>query len=445
MEGRAPDYAVTSVTDFKECGTDGCQAGEDDELARRVEGTFKVPCYLDKPGCPPGSRFNFAHPGDRTPTQIPGNTISTRLHLQHPAGRGRRAPGVHPARPSLYGHGLLGDPDEVNAGNVQDMSAEHDFMFCATPWIGMSEEDIGNAVSILQNFALFPSLTDRLQQSFVDFMYLGRLMIHPAGFSANAAFQDEGRSVIDTRRLFYDGNSQGGIFGGALTALAPDFTRAVLGVPGMNYSTLLRRSTDFDAYGAILGPSYPSLAERPLILSMVQMLWDRSDPNGYAHHITDDPLPGTPSHKVLMQVALGDHQVANVAAEVEARTIGARLRTPAVDAGRSFDKEPFYGIKPIRWFPFDGSAFVIWDSGPVRPDGARRRPRHASGPHHQHPAARGQGSALRPAQRADRARAEVRVPEDRRARCGRLRHATLLRRGLARPLGPLASSSTHSQ
>ena len=368
VEGRAPDYAVTSVTNFKPCGTDGCQDGEDDELARRVEGTVKVPCYLDKPGCPTGSRFNFAQPGDSTPTQIPGNTIDARFICNIPRAA-VDGPGVHPARPSLYGHGLLGDPDEVNAGNVQSMSAEHGFMFCATPWIGMSSEDILVAVGILQNFAGFPSLTDRLQQSFVDFMYLGRLMIHPSGFSANAAFQDEGRSVIDTRRLFYDGNSQGGIFGGALTALAPDFNRAVLGVPGMNYSTLLRRSTDFDAYSAILGPAYPSLAERPLILSMVQMLWDRSDPNGYAHHITDDPLPGTPSHKVLMQVALGDHQVANVAAEVEARTIGARLRTPAVDAGRSFDKVPFYGIKPIRWFPFDGSAFVIWDSGPVRPDG----------------------------------------------------------------------------
>ena len=98
--------------------------------------------------------------------------------------------------------------------------------------------------------------------------------------------------MIDTRRLFYDGNSQGGIFGGALTALAPDFTRAVLGVPGMNYSTLLRRSVDFDTYSLDPRPRPTrSLAERPLILSIVQMLWDRSDPNGYAHHITDDPLP----------------------------------------------------------------------------------------------------------------------------------------------------------
>jgi hypothetical protein len=369
VQGRAPAYTVTKVTDFAPCGTDGCQAGEDAELARRVEGTFAVPCYLDKPGCPPGSRFNFASPGDPTPSQIPGNTISAQFICNIPRAA-VEGPGVHPARPSLYGHGLLGSASEVNAGNVQAMAAEHDFVFCATPWIGMSSEDIANAISILSNFANFPSLVDRLQQGFVDFLYLGRLMIHPEGFSANAAFQDEGRGVIDTRRLFYDGNSQGGIFGGALTALAPDFDRAVLGVPGMNYSTLLRRSTDFDQYALVLNPSYPNELTRPLLLSMVQMLWDRGDPNGYAHHMTSDPLPGTPRHEVLMHVALGDHQVANVAAEVEARTIGARLRTPAIDPGRSFDRVPFFGIPPIGRFPYQGSAFVIRDTGPLRSDGA---------------------------------------------------------------------------
>jgi hypothetical protein len=107
-----------------------------------------------------------------------------------------------------------------------------------------------------------------------------------------------------------------------------------------------------------------------LLLSLVQMLWDRGDPNGYAHHITSDPLPGTPPHTVLMHVALGDHQVANVAAEVEARTIGARLRTPAIDPGRSFDRVPLFGIPPIGHFPYNGSAYVVWDTGPVRSDGA---------------------------------------------------------------------------
>ena len=52
--------------------------------------------------------------------------------------------------------------------------------------------------------------------------------------------------------------------GGALTALAPDFERAALGVPGMNYSTLLQRSVDFDAYAPLLYPDYPNEIERQL-------------------------------------------------------------------------------------------------------------------------------------------------------------------------------------
>ena len=64
------------------------------------------------------------------------------------------------------------------------------------------------------------------------------------------------------------------------------------------------------------------------------MLWDRSEPNGYAQHMTTDPLPNTPAHTVLLHVAFGDHQVANVATEIEARTIGASIHQPAIAPGR---------------------------------------------------------------------------------------------------------------
>ena len=52
--------------------------------------------------------------------------------------------------------------------------------------------------------------------------------------------------------------------GGALTAVAPDFDRAVLGVPGMNYSTLLQRSVDFDT---VRGDHLPELPEGELTAS----------------------------------------------------------------------------------------------------------------------------------------------------------------------------------
>ena len=47
-------------------------------------------------------------------------------------------------------------------------------------------------------------------------------MIHPDGLNAHPAFEDR----IDTSALYYDGNSQGGIYGGALTAVSPDIRRA---------------------------------------------------------------------------------------------------------------------------------------------------------------------------------------------------------------------------
>ncbi len=103
----------------------------------------------------------------------------------------------------------------------------------------------------------------------------------------------------------------------------------------MNYSTLLTRSVDFSDYASILYPSYPNESERPLLLAMIQLLWDRGEPDGYANHMTSNPLPNTPAHHVLIEMAYGDHQVSNVATEVEARTIGAPLRYPTLDPGRT--------------------------------------------------------------------------------------------------------------
>jgi hypothetical protein len=363
VQGSAPTFTVTSVQNFQPCDPSGCQSGQDDKIARQVEGRFLVPCYLDASGCPPGSQFAFA-PGSTAPQRIPGNTDAANFVCIIP--RSAVDGGVNPARPSLYGHGLFGTAGEVDAGNVKSMANEHDFVFCATDWIGMAEEDLPNAIGAIGDLSRFPSIPDRMQQAYLNFMYLGRLLIHPNGFRSNPAFRFGGKSVIRGTRLFYDGNSQGGIEGGALTALAPDFNRAVLGVPGMNYSLLVQRSVDFDPFAALLYPNYPNEIERQQLLSMLQMLWDRGDADGYAQHMTSDPYPNTPPHSVLLEMAFGDHQVTNWATEVEARTIGASIRVPALDPGRSPEVTPYYGIPTIKSFPFNGSALVVWDTGPIR-------------------------------------------------------------------------------
>ncbi len=219
----------------------------------------------------------------------------------------------------------------------------------------------------VSNLSLFPAVVDRLQQGVLNTLYLGRLMHSPQGFAANPAFQLLGRSVLDTSHLYYDGNSQGGIEGGLTTAVAPDFQRAVLGVTGIDYGNLLvQRSTDFAPFKAILESSYRDPSLYPVILDVIDQLWVRGDPEGYAAHMTSHPLPGTPSHVVLMQNAYGDFQVSMYAGAAEARTIGARAYEPALDPARARDRKLFYGIPAIPRYPFGGSVIEIWDSGPGR-------------------------------------------------------------------------------
>jgi hypothetical protein len=345
----APAFTVTQVDDNPNA-----------ELLRRVTGTFEVPNYMTGGGAP-GERLHYG--ADGLPEMDGSFTASFICNIPNSVLTG---PGgsVVPARAALYGHGLLGSNSEVGAANVRSMGNEHNFVFCATIWIGMSEEDIGNAVAALQDLSNFPSLPDRLQQGVLNTLFLGRLMIHADGLVSDPAFQVNGVPVIDRSDLFYDGNSQGGIMGGIATAVAIDWTRAVLGVTGMNYSILLQRSTDWGTYEAFLKPAYPDELDRSLGIVIFQMLWDRGEANGYANHMTDDPLPNTPPHKVLMHIAFGDHQVAPDAANIEARTIGARIHTPAIADGRlpGF-VEPYWGIEAIPSYPYDGSAMVVWDSG----------------------------------------------------------------------------------
>jgi hypothetical protein len=238
VRGGSPAFTVTSVTNVPPCDPAGCQTGQDDLIARRVAGTVTVPCYLNQPGCPPGSRFAFRGSGLKLPG--PGsNTIRANFVCNIP----RSATAASPARPSLYGHGLFGSATEINSRPLEQLSNEHDIMLCATDWIGMSKADIPTAITILQDLGKFPELTDRVDQSMVDFMYLGRTMIHPSGFESDAAFQDGGRSLIDATRLYYVGGSQGGIFGGTLTAVAPDFDHSVLAVPAWTTACCCRAAS----------------------------------------------------------------------------------------------------------------------------------------------------------------------------------------------------------
>ena len=356
VTGDSPQFTVT-----------GTSVPADPQIARRVTGTFTVPCYLE-PNCDPGGKFDLD--ADGLPAR---NGDYTANFICIVPQRAVGAPGPELVRPAIYGHGLFGGAGEVYGSSTnRDLAEQYGFTMCATDEIGMSGGDIPNTVAnILSDLSNFNQLADRLQQGLLNELFLSRLMIHPDGLGSDPAFRQDGTlgtpSVIDTSQNYYVGASQGGIMGGALTALAPDFTRSVLNVPAMNYSVLLPRSVDYDEFAIFINAQYSEM-ERPLALDLIQMLWDRGEPNGYAHRMTTDPLPETPAHTVLMNVAFGDHQVSNIQADVQARTIGAYARRPVLYPGRWPGVAVLWGVPTIPAYPFDGSAIVYGDIGPVRPD-----------------------------------------------------------------------------
>lgn len=414
--GRVPRYSITSIEDFASGST-----------VRRVRGTIRVPSFvvpadpspldarqelLDRlssladqcqaltggncgiPGVGdladalgltstaslppnrlyynPADRLNPADPqgspyGDGLPDPTGELSFTFTCNIPRAAVGGASsmaaATQVHVVRPTLYGHGLLGGQGEAN-GQASDFGNRYGLMTCAADWFGFASGDLPNVASVLVDLSNFPVIPDASQQGMLNQMYLARLLVHPDGLAADPAFQVNGQPVFDRREVFYHGNSQGGILGGVLVAASKDINRGVLGVLGMNYSTLLTRSTDFTLYSIPLYLSYPDDLDRVLNFGLIQMLWDRSENNGYAHHLTDNSALAGPDNAVLLHPAFGDHQVTMWSADVMARTIGAPVDRRRVSPERHPDNDEFFGLVPLDYrdpAQQRGSALVYWD------------------------------------------------------------------------------------
>lgn len=329
----------------------------DSESTRVINGTYEVPNFLTGDGSP-GSTLLLDDAGvpvlnaDRPTYTAPFRCV---LPLTG------NTPTI------IFGHGLLG-----NLGQVDGLSFAADMGLagvCGTDEIGMSTSDLPNLAKILGDLSHFPEQADRMVQGILNQQVLGRLLNHPQGFASSPAFQNAGGApLVANDRTVFVGNSQGGILGGAASALSNEWTNVVLGVPGINYSLLLTRSSDWPEFQSIFDAAYTDPVDRVLALQLIQLLWDRGENNGYAQHLTGNVYPGTDEEKkVLLVQAFGDHQVANVSTEVLARTIGAAVHEPALGPGRSADVDPQWGIPALDHSAQGNAAVVVWDFGTPHP------------------------------------------------------------------------------
>lgn len=316
-----------------------------EHVARRIKGRMTVPLYLDGPD--PGGVLVFGDDG------LPRRNGTAEFPFTVLVPRSVAEKG-EPAPPLQYGHGLLGSQAQVEGTAIRSFADEFGYVAFAVDWIGMANPDATQIADIIATGAIdrFRQVPDRLTQGLVNALLAMRMM--RGAFASDPAVQVNGASVIDTSRGYYMGDSQGGIFGATYMALSTDVTRGVLGVPGQPYSLLLDRSIDFRPFFALMSISYSDPIDRQLLIALAQMLWDRAEPSGFSRYIEHDPLPGTPSHRVLLEVAVGDHQVTTLGAHVMARAIGAKAVAPAVRS--------IWGVDEVG-APYEGSAIVEYDFG----------------------------------------------------------------------------------
>jgi hypothetical protein len=155
-------------------------------------------------------------------------------------------------------------------------------------------------------------------------------------------------------------------------AISTDVTRGLLGEPGMPYSLLLNRSIDFGPYFALLRLTYGNGRAIQLLQGLLQIAWDRTEPNGYAPYIAADMLPGTPKHDVLLHVAIGDQQVTPLGAHIIARAVGAKNLAPV--------NRPVWGIEEAQG-PFSGSGMVEFEFGNPEVPKTNTPPTEGEDPH----------------------------------------------------------------
>jgi len=375
VQGDAPAFRILRVQDYTQ--TDRDEGLVNETVARLVEGTVSVPYFLegppridlelgspDRPQADP-SGFHYAD-GDESPDRLPSvNPAYPTAQVAFVCAISVKTSADDVAAPMIFGHGLLGTRREATTSRSSDKRLNN-FMTCGMDHWGLSDLDLVAAIDIVGELSGFPSIPDQGQQAHLNQLMLGRLLAHPQGLVADSAFRDDAdRPLFDPRALVYAGYSMGGTMGASLTALAPDWQRGVVGVPAMTYAVILQRSVDWeDQVGSFFYPAYEGGIERQLALGLVQMLWDRSEVNGYSRHLTSDPLPNTPTHQLYILPSLGDPNTPNIPAELMARAAGASMRVPATPPGGHWSVDPSWGMGRIgdstSDYPGTGDAYLLY-------------------------------------------------------------------------------------
>jgi hypothetical protein len=291
-------------------------------IKRRLTGTFDAPLFLTNNGAfVPGTVI--ARDADGLPMQqgfyqIPFTAIVPTCAYTANA----------PVGMVIYGHGLLGGSDEAAGGVQQTTANELCLVFVGTDMRGMSTGDVPAVARALNDATHMDEVVEVLEQGLVNHVTLVRAMRTTFATQLFVDAANGNRSLVDPTKVYYYGLSQGAIFGTSVMAYEPTVTRAALGVGAANYSMMLDRSADWPTYRVILAGAYSDPLDDQAVLNLMQNRWDKTEGSGVANSVLAGTATGVPPKQLLMQLALSDEQVPNVATYWEARTMGVAVMGP---------------------------------------------------------------------------------------------------------------------
>ena len=174
------------------------------------------------------------------------------------------------------------------------------------------------------------------EYDFVDgYRYRTRNMIAQTVFDLRRAVDFlKTRPEIDSNRIGFMGISLGGIQGATQVALSERIDRAVLAVPGAGWVNMIQRSLHFNQLDLVIDLLYEDPLGQNIFLGLVQSRFDRSDPAGIASLLREQ------DKVVVVQEAIGDCEVPNIATDLLVRSMGAVQLGPPTD--------PVFGLEEVE-------------------------------------------------------------------------------------------------
>lgn len=349
------DLTASVAQTLDASGVDGANLSfsiDDDtsnEGYREVEGTFSVPLMLTREGAFTGG-IKALRDSEGVPQVMGMHDVEFTAVIPDCALESKtKVPVI------VYGHGLLGQSNQSSSGSQVSLAREMCAVVVGTIMRGMSSNDIANVLLVLNNYNLADQIFDPMLQGINNHIALVQAIRGPM---ASGLFVDtENNSLVDINKIYYYGLSQGGIFGATIVAYDPHITRAALGVGAANYSMMLERSLDWPIYRTVMIGAYDHPLHVSLLLTLMQMRWDHTEPSNVIADLPGTPFPDNGEKQILMQMGYADSEVPNLATEYQARTMGLSLLGPTPYAP--------YEI-PVSSGPLS-SGLVIYDAafGPI--------------------------------------------------------------------------------